>query len=168
MFCEFLLNKNEKDDGTESVLSLVHSECSINAWRNVLSPAQVSPPQSVGICAGFVPAIVTSHQPKSSPRIISHLTTSFTVPSQETAACPGLRLTQKEEKLVYKVKPDEIKSDVRKDLPRWWKPAWGELAREGGLASWGRGTWVKSVTTSPASGIWMGIWNPSALGHRVP
>ena len=71
----------------------------------------------------------------------------------------------------FKAKPDEIKSDVRKDLPRWWKPAWGELSREGGLASWGRGTWVKSVTcqpTSPASGIWMGIWSPSALGHCVP
>lgn len=49
------------------------------------------------------------------------------------------------------MKRDEIQSDVRKDLPRWSKPGWGELAKEGGREGWvlGAGPMNEPGTPSP-------------------
>ena len=55
-------------------------------------------PRVQGFVAGFVPNAVIS--PHTRPSWWFILTASFIIPSQETAACPGLWLTQKEDKLV--------------------------------------------------------------------
>lgn len=123
MFCEFHLSKNEKDARTESVLGLVHRKCSINVWRGDLSPALVSPPQTIGLPLSLVTYQGLPMGPISHPPSLSRLREPQPVLVLDS---PTRRRNW------FKVKHDEIQSDVRKDLPHWLKPRSGELGREQG------------------------------------
>ena len=49
-----------------------------------------------------------------------------------------------------------MKFSQRKDLPRWLKPGWGELAQEGGREGWvlGAGLMNEPGAPSPTAHLW--------------